>query len=743
MKYIWWLTCLFWLVCPAQHPVEANQILQQVIAKRKLNDPERRLEHFRFNAYNKLTVTADPDSIPPTIDTIVRRYWGWGRKRIKVDSTLYKFRQLARRQHLFLTEKVSKYEFDGDVFKETILGMKMSGFSRPIYEVLGFNLQSFSLYRDRYDLFETRHRSPIDRGAERYYRYQLSGDTIISDRPAYKLSFWHKRDNRGLQGVLYIDRESYAIAGAKLSTHGVVIVSGTHEYRYLPALDLWFPSASKFRVVKGDNDEDINLVIGTIRFDNADPLKRNRIREPSDYTYLISETNFSNPSYNAPIQISHPAIAIEVRDDAASKSENYWMMLRKDTLDVRQDATYMVLDSISMAERIESKLRFGRKIINGYVPFGPVDLDLRNLISFDNLEGFRIGLGGITNERFSEKFRIDGYTAFGTKDGDFKYHLGSAVRVGRFSGSWIGASYTDDIREIASTTFLTDKRVFKVYDPRPFNLSTFYNHITWRGYIETRIIPKTESVWQLSRSFVEPKFGYSYSVGGKEYTQFTITTAQVALQWNPYSDYMQTPVGRSEVERRFPKFTFQVTRSLTNVLENDFDFMKLDFRTEYEQRYLSGQKTSALVQAGLALGNVPLTHLYNASPNNLTHDHIQQRITFAGKNSFETMFFNEFFSSRYAMFQAKHAFNRMSIARGIRPELVLVSRAAFGAMDKPWRHQGLAFKTLDAGFYESGFELNHIVRFVGLGAFYRYGPNHLPEFEDNIAVKVTFVLNLF
>src|SRR5690606_41508106 len=61
----------------------------------------------------------------------------------------------------------------------------------------------------------------------------------------------------------------------------------------------------------------------------------------------------------------------------------------------------------------------------------------------------------------------------------------------------------------------------------------------------------------------------------------------------------------------------------------------------------------SLVQAGLALGNVPLTHLYNASPNNLTHDHIQQRITFAGKNSFETMFFNEFFSSRYAMFQAK------------------------------------------------------------------------------------------
>src|SRR5690606_24807676 len=127
---------------------------------------------------------------------------------------------------------------------------------------------------------------------------------------------------------------------------------------------------------------------------------------------------------------------------------------------------------------------------------------------------------------------------------------------------------------------------------------TFYNHVTWRGFIETKIIPKTESIWQIVHSEIQPKFGYAYELGGKVYDHFTMTTAQASLQWNPYSDYMQTPVGRTEVEKRFPKFTFQITKSIPNVLDNDFDFTKFDFRAEYGKRYLNGQKSSALLEAG-------------------------------------------------------------------------------------------------------------------------------------------------
>ncbi|MGK4566856.1 DUF5686 family protein [Flavobacterium sp. 3HN19-14] len=342
-------------------------------------------------------------------------------------------------------------------------------------------------------------------------------------------------------------------------------------------------------------------------------------------------------------------------------------------------------------------------------------------MSYNNYEGFRVGLGGVTSEKFSQKYKIDGYTAYGTKDGVFKYSLGGAARIGNYSNSWIGASYTDDVREIASTSFVIDKRVFKIYDPRPINVSTFYNYQNYRAYLETKIIPKTESIWQMVYSKIDPLFGYSYNLNGHLIDRYTMTTAMVSLQWNPFSDYMQTPTGRLEIEKRFPKFTFQFTQSLPNILDNDFKFNKIDFRAEYEKKYLNGQKSAVLLEAGYANGDVPITHLYNTSPNNLTKDKIIQRITFSGRNSFETMYFNEFFSSQYVKLQLKHGFKRIFIAKKVRPAPVIVTRMAYGTMEHPENHIGIEFKTLEKGFFESGIELNQIYKGLGLTGFYRYG----------------------
>ncbi|PHK18460.1 hypothetical protein VF12_39375, partial [Nostoc linckia z15] len=129
-------------------------------------------------------------------------------------------------------------------------------------------------------------------------------------------------------------------------------------------------------------------------------------------------------------------------------------------------------------------------------------------------------------------------------------------------------------------------------------------------------------------------------------------------------------------------------------------------------------------------------------PNNLDRDAILKRVTLAGKNSFETMYFNEFFSSRYAIFQARHAFPKFTIINKIKLAPVLVSRAAWGTMARREDHAGVAFNTLENGYYESGLECNEIFHGLGLSAFYRYGPYHLPTFDRNISVKLSFVLNL-
>ena len=721
----------------------ANAIIKKVIQHKDDNNPQKKLTSFQFKTYNKLLVTANPDSINGRIDSVFVNST-LGKTFKKIDSSDYKFKKIIEKQHLFLTEKVSQFQYSKPVLKETILGTRMAGFKEPIYELLGFSLQSFSIYDNKYELFETKYSSPIANNALKEYQYKLLDTTRINNREILVVYFKNKKKqiSSGLEGLLYIDAENYAIAKAVMRIRGVLDISGIHEFEYVPAEKVWFPIRKNFKINKGKSKDATSILGGRIQFNaESDEEITTSKKTASDFTYLSSEMNSFDLQYNTPLKIKKSSISIDVKDDANSKSDAFWNESRKDTLDIRSQRTYFVLDSIVTKENIEKKILFGRKIVNGYVPIGPIDFDLRYLLSYNNFEGFRLGLGGITNEKFSKKYRIEGYSAYGLKDETIKYNIGFAGRIGKFSNSWVGASYTDDVREIASTTFAIDKRVFKLYDPRPINISTFYNYKTWRGYIETKIIPKTESIWQITHNEITPLFNYLFNYNGTLYSTFTMTTAMVSIQWNPFSDLMQTPNGKVEFEKRFPKFTFQFTKSLENVWGNNFNFGKIDFRAEYEKKYLNGQKSAILVQLGDAFGDVPITHLYNTSPNNLTRDNILQRITIAGKNSFETMYFNEFFSSEFVMFQLKHGFQRVKLFPKVKPSLVLVTRMAWGNLKNPEQHIGIEYKTLNEGFFESGIELNQIFKGFGLSGFYRYGPNQLLRLEDNIAIKLNFVFD--
>lgn len=716
----------------------AKTLMKKVIASKDENNPQKKLNSFEFKAYNRLVISANPDSIQGKIDSIFVEN-EFGKAFEKFDSTEYKFKKIIDKQHLFLAEKISEFQFSNPTLKETILASKMAGFKEPIYEFFGLNFQSFSIYDDKYELFETNYKSPISTNAFTEYDYKITDTTTIDNRETIIVYFKNNKKKKGLEGLLYIDSQNYAIAKAVMRIRGVIDLTANHNFKFLPENKLWFSNKKTFKISKGISKERTSFLGGRIVFEPDDD--ENRVKKSADFTYLLSETDIYEIKVNNPVLLKKSYVKVNVNETAASKPESYWEENRTIPLNKREVETYKVLDSISEKNKLGKKIRFGRKVINGYVPISVFDLDLRHFFSYNNFEGFRFGIGGITNEKLSKTFKIDGYSAYGIKDETIKYSVGSAVRIGKYSNTWFGFSYTDDLKEIASTSFAIDKRVFKLYDPRPINISTFYNYKMWRGYIETKIIPKTESIWQLSYSDIQPLFNYTFVYNGKNYNRFEMATAMVSIQWNPFSDLMQTPNGKIEIEKRFPKFTFQFTKSLPSFFDNDFDFGKIDFRIEYEKKYLNGQQSAFLIQSGYTFGAIPITHLYNTSPNNLNKDKLLQRITIAGKNSFETMFFNEFLSNEFVMFQLKHGFKRIKIFKKVKPELVLVTRMAWGNIQNPERHIGIEFKTLEQGFFESGIELNQIYKGFGLSGFYRYGPNQLNKFEDNLAIKLNFILD--
>ena len=64
----------------------ANSIIKKVVAKRNDNNAQKKLEYFQFNAYNKIVVSANPDSIQGKIDSLFIES-EFGKGLYKIDSS--------------------------------------------------------------------------------------------------------------------------------------------------------------------------------------------------------------------------------------------------------------------------------------------------------------------------------------------------------------------------------------------------------------------------------------------------------------------------------------------------------------------------------------------------------------------------------------------------------------------------------------------------------------------------------
>lgn len=384
---------------------------------------------------------------------------------------------------------------------------------------------------------------------------------------------------------------------------------------------------------------------------------------------------------------------------------------------------------------------FIKEIGEGFLPAKLFKFDLRYLVKYNQYEGFRSGIGGITNDKFSKRFRINSYIVYGFVDKAIKYSIGGGLKVNEKTNTWINYSYTDDLTETGSTQFILDKRFFQFFEPRLLNINLFHKHITNKLTVEHELDRSLLTEVQFTVSNIEPTYSYYYVLGNKNYNAFGTSTAKLAFQWMPFTTFKGDT---DQIEKDgFPKFTLQYTKNFKNIFDSEFNFSKTDLRVVHQIKYTKPEaKSIVTLTSGYAHGDTPLTHMYHAYPNNINKETIGQRFSVAGINSFETMYFNEFFSDRFTTLIMKHYFEPFHIGKKFNPQLVLIHRYAIGDMNNQNRHQEITFGTLDKGYTEAGFELNKLLLGFGLSTTYRYGGYHLANQEDNIALKFTFNITL-
>ena len=63
-----------------------------------------------------------------------------------------------------------------------------------------------------------------------------------------------------------------------------------------------------------------------------------------------------------------------------------------------------------------NKSLVSKALETGYLETKYFDFDLRYLIKYNQYEGFRTGIGGVTNSNLSDIIRFEGYTVYGFLD---------------------------------------------------------------------------------------------------------------------------------------------------------------------------------------------------------------------------------------------------------------------------------------------------------------------------------------
>ena len=712
-------------------PNPAETLIKKAIDRRDSNDPEKLLEGYKYTSYTKFIIDNEFNGIS-----------------LAADSTSAAMQTIINEGRAYLSEKVSEHSFSSNNGRrENVIGIETAGFKKPVYNVLAMEVNPLSLYKKDYELYKTKYAGPLANNALKNYNYKIL-DTIASERPSYMVYFKPKRERivAGLEGILYLDTESLAIQQAKAQLLGAIKLEVTHVYQYYPEKNLWFPSEQITRIRPGSGGKEISVFGGTI---SVGAVQKGKgllssifgSKETGNDIYLNSTSKNYNVDLDFDPEVKKSDADINVVSTAPNRDSVFWKQNRKIDFSARDEGTKQKVDSLIKIGDVERKIEIKNAMASGSYPLGFWDLDLSKIFKFNNYEGIRLGFGGRTNDKVSDKFNINGYTTYGFKDEVLKYGIGTQLYLNKQNGTKLNFNFSRDIKEVASFGYLKGQNTFSILEPRFVNINFFYNYRRYSAGLEHRITPKFDTQLRFSKEDIWQTRDYTYLEDSEEFQDYDLTTTSFSFLWRPFSRFLNTPDRNIILEKDFPQFTGQLEQSFS-AFGGNFNFTRMGLKAEHEIRRLDKSRTEFILEGNYAFGDLPLTHVFHANPNNPNRASIFRRFSVAGRNSFETMYFNEFYSTSQAMLHVRHQLRPLLISKNFQPELVFISRYAIGDFEAPEKHQNVSFNTLEHGYSEAGLELNKIFAGFGLSAAYRYGAYHLPTFKENFSFKFTLQLQL-
>jgi hypothetical protein len=708
---------------PEENP--ALRIMRNAIQNRKQNDFEH-LPSYTCTAYNKVYIY--PEALMPVENTPDTQ----SKKGKQDDSTLLQISAFADTMHLFLWENITErvYRKPGRLL-ETILASRTSGMKDMALPLSPTDIVDFnSFYKDWILVMGESYMGPLHTLALQKYNFELLETTLLESDTVFTISFKPSgKGYDGFEGRMHIHSGSYNImyidADLVVNAKEKFISGGHFEQLFqLHSDSVWFPHQliSEFKMSAGAMAQDLAEML-VMRIGAQVHIQDIQINDST--RVRISGTD-----------------KMITAQDATQKSDAYWSQYRKDTLSIKEQNTYRLIDSLGQ------KLRFDRwayqlqKVAEGSIAWKFLDFELSRLLQYNLVEKLRTGAGIITNERVSSRFSVGAWGGYGWGDDVWKY--GGMARLHPLKDKrWqLEFTYAYDLLESGNSMLvippvqqrmdLLGRNVrLRIMDYQTIRNLTFRNPV-YRNWTQEVSLRQTD---------MYP--GYDYLFQGKDV--YYLNELIWEHRYAPGERYIRNGPFRMRVGSNLPVFQVRWTEGVA-----------LPDRTGYTYRLLEGSVRQTLnlhaygkimyaFQGGLMQGNIPYSRMHVFRGN------FDRSWPLMSPMSFNTMPFNAFAADRYLLMHFRYDFNNLLFhSRSWHPNLLLEYNAGLGSLSRTSELQSVLPFTLTAPkhlYQEAGLVFQYLLpkeitrrapslNLLGLGFYYRIGAYATSEIPDNFAFKL-------
>ncbi len=633
---------------------------------------------------------------------------------------------------LILTESLSDYYYrtNPKKKKEVVKASRITGIENlEVNQFLGEMYQDINVYDNYIGIFDKSFISPIANFGRSFYKLYLKDSAYIGNQWCYLLTFEPKRKgDLTFTGEMWIHDTTYAVkqwSATVAEDANINYVNGFYLEQEFEQVEkeVWMITSDK-------------LIVDLKALENSKLLGFYGRKLTTRRNFIINtpfEPDFYRTSEN-----------VVIEEGANKRSTEYWEKHRHIPLNKQEEDIDVMIDSLNKAPLFKAFKNITFLVTTGFYPMGKFELgNIKSLISYNTVEGFRNQFQLRTSNDFSERVELSGKVAYGYLDTKVKYGGGIRYNVSPKKRGMLKLFYDYDVKQLGlgENAADIDGAFGSLLRTRPLNqllmVETFGTNI--EKDMGKNFIITAGAKWEKLSALGETQFRIpTSSISYNHVDDISTFETSLKVRYAKNEEFISGTFDRISVGSKYPAISLEGVLGIKGIMGSDYEYQKLEMRLSHSPKLGIFGKLYYEIYGGIYFGQAayPFLGIHEGSQTYWFQSTAHNRMDYF-----------EFISDRYVGVSAEHHFNglffdRVPLVRKLKWRLVASAKSVWGDIsDKQTTQMLLPDNTKsfrEVPYLESALGIENIFKIFRIDAIWRI--THLEPGVPPIGIRGKFTI---